>query len=63
MPYVTKPRKALRNDLWDWYEDENPQQTTVTVIEDDDARYTGLLDKDGNELVWQPERVPVGFRK
>ena len=63
MPYVTRKRIKPRSDLWEWYEDEAPQQTTVTIHEDDAPRYTGLLDSNGNELVKVPERVPMGFRK
>ena len=64
MPCITKRQvRRTRSDLWDWYEDENPQQTAITVHEERDARPTGVLNQNGDELFLVPERVSMGFRK
>lgn len=52
------PRYAIRpRAISGWY-DELPMIPSITVY-DTDARPTGLLDRDGNEVVALPD--PVGF--
>lgn len=60
--YVARPRL-----LWDDTDGEHNgyerRIATVTVHETDGTRETGLLDTNGNPLVFRPHRVPMGFRK
>ena len=57
MKYVTKRQKAYWDDE-DWY----PDAPAVTVYEDDEPQYTGLLDAHGEDLYRVKERAPIGFR-
>ncbi len=59
------PRYAIRPKM-PYYdekvEDDVLMPETLTVIEDDDAEDTGILDAQGNAIYRMSERVPAGFR-
>lgn len=53
--YITKPKAYWEYGEW---KDSELERQSLTV-QATDAKRTGLLDKDGNELIRRPE--PIGF--
>ena len=59
------PRYTIRPKMPYWDEEAEGDilmPETLTVIEDDDAVDTGLMDAHGNAIYRTSERVPAGFR-
>lgn len=54
MKYVTKPKSELYDDWWD---DLGPMLRDLTVDETEEYQATGLLDKNGNELFRQRDKI------
>jgi hypothetical protein len=59
MSYHTRAR--ARPQAYDYRSDEVFLNGTTVHEPEDDARYTGLLDRHGNGIYHVPERNPIGF--
>lgn len=59
---IRRPRTKARIYYDDGLDFDEHNKLTATVHEpDDEPIATGLLDKDGNELMRNPDRRPIGF--
>lgn len=60
-PRASAPRPASEDDSWMTWVDP---RSTIEVYEEEVPEYisTGLLDQDGDEIVYENWREPMGFR-
>ena len=58
MRYVSRPKTYWDAEL----EQEVVSPTTLTVHEDHEPEFTGLLDKQGNPIYRVRDVSPIGFR-
>ncbi len=59
-------RYFIRPKSWwdspDWWDNESARPETITVMDAERSPVrTGLLDKDGNDIMKAPATSPVGF--
>lgn len=52
----------VRSDDYDWDTDETDGPSRTVYEPENPVRYTGILDKYGNELVATNHREPIGFK-
>jgi hypothetical protein len=60
MRYFVKKQKPRMFDVEDWDDFSIPMVNNVTVYDDEEYTFTGILDHEGNEI-HRTERIRAGF--